>query len=149
MNKNTITNFIIAAALSFGVLFSVGCSDGKPKRIPVRGTITFKGMEMPQSGTIYFAPQKENSGIKRPAMASFSKNGTFAVSSFGRDKQDGLLPGIYKVYVEAFETMPTLENPTPKTYVSAQYSDPEKTPLSLEVKSGSGKIVYDLVIESN
>lgn len=135
-------------SLSVFCLLIAGCSDGKPRRIPVSGTVTFQNLETPETGTLYFVPiTTETSGLKRPAFAVFDRSGKYAVTSFGKDKRDGLLPGKYKVYAEAFEKVPTLEEPTPKSFVPAKYSDPEQTPFTLDVPAGSGKITKDFVIE--
>lgn len=133
--------------IGLGCILFTGCSDGKPQRIPVQGKVIFEKMDTPQTGTVYFAPiSSDTPGLKRPAHALFDQSGTFSVTSFGKDSHDGLLPGKYKVYVEAFSVVPTLENPTPKSYVPKRYQDPKETPLMLEVPEKSGKISCEFII---
>ena len=134
---------ILTALLTVTALLS-GCSDGKPKRTPVSGRILFEGLEQPAEGVIYFAPVSGE--LKRPGFGKFDSTGRYSVTSFGREKQDGLLPGTYKVYVEAFKSLPTPENPNPPSYVPAIYQSAEKTPLELVVPPGGNKITQDFTI---
>lgn len=137
----------ILSVVGLACAIILGCSDGKPPRTPVKGKVIFDKMETPKTGTVYFAPiTEETTGLKRPAFAVFDHSGEFVVTSFGKDRHDGLLPGKYKVYIEAFDVVPTLENPTPKSYVPKRYKDPKKTPFELEVPAQSRKITCEFVI---
>ena len=136
-------SFILIALLTSTVIIS-GCSDGKPKRTPVSGRVIFEGLEQPAEGVIYFAPVSGE--LKRPGFGKFDSTGHYSVTSFGREKQDGLLPGTYKVYVEAFKSVPTPENPNPPSYVPTIYQTADKTPLELVVPSGGKKITQDFTI---
>ena len=133
----------LIALLTAAVTLS-GCSDGKPKRTPVSGRVIFDGLEQPAEGVIYFAPITGE--LKRPGFGKFDSTGRYSVTSFGREKQDGLLPGTYKVYVEAFKSLPTPENPNPPSYVPTTYQSADKTPLELVVPSGGKKITQDFTI---
>ncbi|MBR0239429.1 MAG: hypothetical protein IJQ39_15150 [Thermoguttaceae bacterium] len=135
--------FVLIALLAAAVALS-GCSDGKPRRTPVSGRVIFEGIEQPAEGVIYFAPVSGD--LKRPGFAKFNSSGQYSVTSFGREKQDGLLPGTYKVYVEAFKSIPTPEEPNPPSYVPTIYQSAEKTPLELVVPSGGKKITQDFTI---
>ncbi|MBR5711098.1 MAG: hypothetical protein IKX40_10100 [Thermoguttaceae bacterium] len=136
-------SLILIALLTFAAVVS-GCSDGKPKRTPVSGRVIFDGLEQPAEGVIYFAPVSGE--LKRPGFAKFDSSGYYSVTSFGREKQDGLLPGTYKVYVEAFKSVPTPENPNPPSYVPSTYQSADKTPLELVVPPGGKKITQDFTI---
>lgn len=136
--------FIIILSLLATFSIILGCSDGKPRRTPVSGRIIFEGIEQPAEGVIYFAP--DSAALKRPGFGKFDASGKYSVTSFGREKEDGLLPGTYKVYVEAFKSTPTPENPNPPSYIPSRYQSAAETPLQLTVPENSKKIEQDFTI---
>jgi len=98
------------AALVFcalGVLLLCGCGPSGPKRVPVRGRVTFDGAPPPGLGTVYFRPIQAAEGFpQRPAHGNFTQgDGTFVVTSV--QPGDGLVPGSYAVTVECWQRPPS------------------------------------------
>lgn len=87
--------FIFALA----TIFLCGCGPVRPKTVPVNGKITYFGGEWPNSGDLYFAPEKSADGYSlRPASGKLAKDGSFEVMSF--EPGDGLVPGKYLVTIQ-------------------------------------------------
>ena len=78
-------------------LFAIGCSDGKPRRVPVTGTVTYNGKPLP-GGDVVFVPADTSNGFR--ARGKANERGQFALTTF--DEGDGAMPGEYKVTVFAY-----------------------------------------------
>src|SRR5262245_1990400 len=93
----TPTRLAAAAAL----LALAGCgSDAKPKTFPVKGVLTHKGKqgEQPAAGAlVVFHPVGIQVHEANRPMATVRSDGTFALSTFGRE--DGAPAGEYYVTV--------------------------------------------------
>lgn len=75
-----------------------GCGDKRPRRVPVSGTVSYKNSALPQSEVI-FIPQDNTKGIRARGRAN--DRGEFVLTTFDRD--DGVVPGVYKVAVFAYK----------------------------------------------
>jgi len=79
-------------------LLEVGCgNDGRPRRVPVTGTITYNGQPVP-GGDVVFVPADISKGFR--ARGEANERGQFKLTTF--DEGDGAIPGEYKVTVFAY-----------------------------------------------
>ncbi len=137
--------------LGLGFLSLVGCSDGRPTRIPVSGTITFDGGPPPKDGTIYFNPVEPAEGFpRRGAYAKFDGNGNYSASSF--NEGDGLVPGSYKVKIECSQGEFTMEQSNagqqPASLVPPAYANGTHPDLALEVKPDEGSKTFNVDVKT-
>ena len=109
-------------ALGVLVLLFTGCGDKGPGLIPVKGKVTYAGGAWPKPGNVNFNPTEPAAGFPRlNGTASFGTDGAFTVKSTG-DKL-GLVPGKYKVVVECWDVMPSMETNNPgKSFVPETFN---------------------------
>lgn len=121
------------AGLLTAILLAVGgCGPDRPTTIPVSGRITFDGEAPPAAGTLYFTIDSPAEGFpRRPTLAKFDERGRFRVTTW--DRNDGLMPGRYKITVECWEVPPELGGAEGKSYVPSKYQDPTSTDLAVEI----------------
>src|SRR6476660_3574030 len=93
MNLQSFSCLAIAAA---GLTVLAGCAEKGPKTVPVYGTVSFIGREVPTWCHIYFTPMKTDTMV-RPTFAERQPNGSYNAKSFSTSR--GLLPGTYRVRV--------------------------------------------------
>jgi hypothetical protein len=128
----------ITGFVSLWALFLSGCGSSGP--VPVRGVATLNGQPLPY-GQVAFQPTDLNVG--RPALARINSDGTFAATTF--KDGDGLLPGTYRMAVDAAKPPfdPTANGPAPRLhprYAAGQTSEltitvsPGDSPHELELK---------------
>lgn len=85
---------IIPFLLCFVLLSTWGCGDGRPKRSPVTGTVSYNGTPL-SIGSLVFIPV----GGGPPAQGKISRDGLYEMGTFEED--DGVIPGKYKVMITA------------------------------------------------
>ena len=113
-----------------------GCAPENPfSTSPVSGRVTYDDGQPIAAATVivHFIPQAPAVGNKhpQPAQAMLQPDGSFAfASTFARD--DGAIPGHHKIVIEA---MNADYSPCPSA-VDVQFSDPDQSPLSVEVLAG-------------
>ena len=107
-----------AMFLAFGAIScaTIGCSDGRPQRVPVSGQILIDGQPL-SAGAVRFTPKGG-----RPATGEIGRDGRFSLSTFGPG--DGCPLGVHRVSVIAFEQVgsTTRRWNTPKNYASPDTS---------------------------
>ena len=108
--------------------------------MPVEGTITYGGGAWPRPGMLYFTPVEPAAGFpRRPGYATFAADGKFQATSFSSN--DGLVPGRYRVGVEAWESPPLMgKRSPPKSNVPAKFRSPATSGLELEVRAGQRRV---------
>jgi hypothetical protein len=132
----------IILLLSFSVL-CLGCS----QNVRVSGTVTFEDGSPVKSGTVKF---ETDAYLFDGAI----KNGAYnaGVTKQGR----GIPPGTYKVFLANTARLEALINAKGQVVekevvlfpqVTQEFTLPNKTPLTLEVKSGVGRITYDITVK--
>jgi hypothetical protein len=77
----------------WGLLLCAGCSDGRPKTFPVRGTVNFADGTPVAVGTVEFLPSSGGPS----ARAKISRDGHFVLGTY--DDDDGAIPGKHQVLV--------------------------------------------------
>ena len=111
------------------LIFVVGCGD----KVGLKGKVVYSDDQSPlEKGTVCLV---SNKGIAR---GSIGANGNYVVGSIG--KNDGLLPGTYRVYITDSHDW---EEPQPGKItrtierIDAKYALPETSELTVEVKSST------------
>jgi len=162
-SKRFIVNKTLALAGSaLGLLLVVGCGDttGLAKRYAVTGNVSYQGKPL-EKGTINFIPAKADAG--RPATGDIV-NGYYSLTT--ADKDDGALPGSYKVTVASVVMDPEAEAKLKefskggqsrlgpetkgimkgaiKSSIPSKFSLADTSGLTAEVKEQSNKIDFNL-----
>jgi hypothetical protein len=130
---------VVTALGTAAFLFLAGCSDGRLKTAPVKGTVTYNGKPVPQ-GSIMFQPEQG------PAATANIKNGSYSLKTYRND--DGAVLGKHKVTVISLEDqsgrLPEERNPLPPPIVPLKFSFPDKSGLTAEVKDEPNTIDFPL-----
>lgn len=128
-------------------LLVMGCgSDGKPRRVPVSGTVRYLGNPIP-GGDVVFVPVDRSSGFR--ACGKSDERGHFELTTF--DDRDGALPGEYKVTVFAYRPADPQRDVgliAPRVGLPAvpvKYFDQQTTDLTVAVGNQATDISIDLV----
>lgn len=135
----------IAATYAFAS--QVGCDSGLPMQ-RVSGLIKFDGGRCPSDGRITFKPMESPEGLPdKVGTAQFQKDGKFSVTTF--EKDDGLLPGRYRVEIMCLKNLPNFADPL--AYEKASFIAPGYEPEELFVKKGEAQtnLVYDVPLRGN
>ena len=115
------------------LLFSSGCGDGRPSRVPVSGQVLIDGEPL-KCGTITFIPAGH-----RASRGKLDHDGRFTLSCFGEN--DGAVLGKHKVEVTAFEKVkPTLM----RWHAPKKYQDQATSGLSQEITGPTDNVVINL-----
>jgi hypothetical protein len=139
---------LLWCSVSLGLSTLPGCGpdDGLGKRVPVSGTVTYKGKPVAK-GSVSFVPEDPNVG--RPATGAIDE-GAYQMGTMTTD--DGVIPGKYRVTIGASDV--DLNQAPPgggmvdqavvakayrkaKTLIPAKYNDPIKSGLTVEVPGGN------------
>lgn len=119
-------------ALAAGLVGLSGCGGG-PSPVPVSGKFVYDdgqpATELVGSGVIF------DDG-KASATGEIQADATFTLSFGGKD--DGAIPGTYKVTISQFE--PGQGEKRPPRAIPPEYNDPDKTPLGATVAAGSNDL---------
>ncbi len=83
--------------IGLSCLLLSSCGDGKPRRVPVNGTVLYNGQPLP-GGDVVFVPADLNTGFR--ARGKADAEGQFSLTTFSEG--DGAIPGEYKVTVFAY-----------------------------------------------
>ena len=110
--------FVLIAVL----LVVPGCSDGRPQRVPVSGTVTIDGKPVPY-GSIRVWPAGQ-----RMATGKIDKEGHFTLSCYGGN--DGIMPGTHTVSVTAIENVNAR---TVRWHAPKKYMDPKTSDLKVKI----------------
>jgi len=122
----------VALGLIVLLAATVGCGDGRPKRVAVSGQVLIDGDPIP-GGSIRFVPEGD-----RPAAAEIDEQGHFTLRCY--DGEDGAVIGTHRVQVAA---RTIAGGKKVEWYAPKKYSDFRSSGLTVEVTEP----VDDLVIE--
>jgi hypothetical protein len=155
----SVLKFVACVSTALALAAILGCGDdtGLDKRYPVSGTVKYNGKPV-EKGRIDFIPAKPGQG--RAAGGDIT-DGAYSLTTATKD--DGALPGSYKVTVSALEIDMSSVKGTPgggqagrqskefakvqkdaKMLVPQKFSSVETSGLSQEVKAQSNQINFDL-----
>lgn len=149
------TVVFLGVALATLVLVT-GCGPGKPATVPVSGTVTLDGSPL-EGAAVTFTPAAGG----RLATGTTDASGKFTLMTFVAG--DGAIAGSHKVGVSKMEAGATpqadpnsppgtmLSGPPgaggsqpPKSLIPKKYSNPEKSGITVEVKSGMEPVTIEL-----
>lgn len=82
-------------------MFLAGCSDGRPRRVPVSGQVLIDGQPL-SAGFVRVIPSNA-----RPATGTIDQQGRFRLTTF--EKGDGCVAGTHRMEVVAFEILSPTE----------------------------------------
>ena len=137
MNRFSLTTIVLLS------LFLTGCGDGKPRPVPVSGTIQFQGQPLAQ-GDVIFVPATREAG--RMARGTISAEGSYELST--PNLGHGALPGDYKVTVFAYDGMreiPGMVAPAVgRSLIPTRYNDASTTDLETTVGEKGGEVNLEL-----
>jgi hypothetical protein len=122
---------VTAAMLAAATL--AGCGDGRPKRVPVSGTVLIDGKPLTY-GFVRFLPKGA-----RPATAQIDKDGRFSLSCFGDN--DGVVEGTHAVVVVAAEQ---LGGNAQRWHAPKKYVDPQTSGLTETIDGPRDDLVIEL-----
>ena len=126
--RTCLTLFTLLATASL-----VGCSDGRPKRVPVSGQVLIDGKPV-TGGSIRFVPEGA-----RPSAADIDEEGRFTLACF--DGDDGAVIGTHRIQVAAREI--TGEEKI-RWLAPKSYSDYRSSGLVVEVTEPTDSLVIEL-----
>ncbi len=116
-----------ASAIALG-----GCSDGRPARVPVSGTIKIDGKPLPY-GIVRFVPSEG-----RAAIGPIDREGRFTLTCY--EPADGVAPGNYKIAIKATEPVGNrVKWHAPKKYASHKTSG-----LSRQIESSTDSLEIEI-----
>lgn len=111
----------------------VGCSDGRPTRVAVSGTVLIDGQPLTR-GIIQFVPEGT-----RPAAGKIDEQGRFTLTSY--DGGDGVVLGTHRVMVAAKEMVGESKA---KWLAPPKYADFRKSGLTVEVTEPTDDLTIEL-----
>lgn len=123
---------VLLAAVLLGSLIA-GCSDGRPRRVPVSGTVLIDGKPL-TTGFIRVIPENA-----RAAVGQIDAQGHFVLTTF--DPADGCVPGTHRVEVVAYEK--TASGAT-RTLVPEKYKDATTSDLTVTIDGPTDALVVQL-----
>jgi len=127
---------------AFALTSVVGC--GGVRRIPVAGTVTLDGQPL-NGGWLVFTPDTAKGNTARISCTSRIQDGHYDLETNGVTRSEsgsGVPLGWYKVSFRILEES-TKKHPMAPINVNEKFKDPDKTPLSVEVKDNPAPGAYD------
>jgi hypothetical protein len=121
--------FVVGLFLSAGA----GCSDGRPERVPVSGTVLIDGKPL-SHGTVQFVPVGA-----RPSMSRLDSEGRFSLSSYKLN--DGVTIGTHKVQVDGSES---IGEETRKWHAPPHYASTKTSGLQVEIDGPEDDLKIEL-----
>lgn len=112
---------------------TIGCSDGRPKRVAVSGKVTIDGEPLVQ-GTVKFVPENA-----RPSAGTVDENGRFVLTCY--DGNDGAVPGVHRVQVSANEI---ISDSKIRWFAPRKYADFRTSEITVEIDEPTDSIVIEL-----
>lgn len=134
--------FSLAILGAFALTSVVGC--GGVKRVRVSGTVTLDGQPF-TGGHLVFSPDNAKGNTHRINCRGRIKDGHYDLETNGVTREEsgsGVPLGWYKVTFMMLEES-TKKNPIQPLNINSKFRDPDKTPLSVEVKDNPEPGAYD------
>ena len=124
--------------LAFLLVVATGCSDGRPKRVPVSGKVLIDGEPL-KFGAVMFVPD-----TGRASSGTLNADGHFVLTCYSDN--DGALIGTHKVQVFGQET---INNTTARIHAPKKYGDLKNSGLSQEISGPTDSVVIKLTWKGN
>ena len=126
--------------LAVGSILVVSC--GGDNLIPVEGTVSFDGKNLPH-GSIAFHPDTSKGNKATQAAGGEISDGQFRLKTFDRN---GAPPGWYKVTLISTSPPDPEKYEVPKSLIPEKYTQVDTPPLTIEVKPGG---TYTIELKRN
>ena len=143
-SKRTVSILAAGALVAFTLAALPGCGKSGPKTVSVSGKVTYKGKPV-SKGNVVFQPVDVPKGQPfRPSRGEIREDGSYSLCTF--DKDDGPMPGKYRVVIRSLISGPSPENPTaPHIWaVPQRYTNAQTTPLEATIpEDADGGMVFD------
>jgi hypothetical protein len=144
LHPSTFPRYLPFVLLLGPLTFVAGCGGGGPRWCAVSGKVLAAGKTV-ATGSVTFHPDatRGNTAGVLP-VGLIDAQGAYQLNTAGKA---GAPPGWYKVTVQS--SVPSdPKNPysLPRSLVARQYTDPAKSPLSIEVKPDASAGAYDLTL---
>lgn len=124
----------------------VGCDEGSRvgETVPVAGKVTMNGKPLTTGSVAYYPGSVAKSEEMLVPGSAIDSEGNYKLFIEGKE---GAPVGNYKVVVTASTpSNPKDEYSSPKSLVNARYTQPETTPLLIEVSADAPPGAYDLQV---
>jgi hypothetical protein len=118
--QSNLARFRALVLLSIAVV--TGCSDGRPERVPISGSVLIDGVPADR-GSIMFV-----NGDTRPAMGNIDSSGHYQLTCF--KVGDGAVLGMHKVKVTVAEP---IDDHSQRWLAPKKYSDEKTSGIEVEI----------------
>jgi hypothetical protein len=112
---------------------SIGCGDGRPRRVRVSGQVLIDGEPL-GVGNIRVVPSDA-----RAATGTIGSDGRFTLTTF--EKDDGCVPGMHPVVITAFET---ISAGAIRWMAPPQYRDLDTSELTATIDKETDSLLIEL-----
>jgi len=123
----------VTALVALGAIVSLGCSDGRPARVPVSGRVVIDGKPLSCGFVRLISP------TTRPAGGQIGSDGRFHLGCF--DERDGAPLGTHKVTVTAQKV---LDSRRTRWLAPKKYVDPETSGLTATISGPTDALTIEL-----
>src|SRR5262245_38130697 len=125
------------SALVTGLILCAGCGSGKPKPVPVSGSLTVK--KVPADGALVrlWPVDAEGPNVVRP-LGYVQHDGSFQLTTYAEN--DGAPPGKYKVTIEWRPKKKTTMEADGPDRLEGRYADPEQSTIEVVVNSSTTRL---------
>lgn len=133
MIRSNPFSILPALFVALAAIAVLGCSDGRPSRVPISGRVLIDGQPL-KYGSVRFTPENA-----RMSGGMLDSEGRFSLSCFERN--DGAVSGLHRVTIAAGETL----SPTKvRWHAPKKYSDLGTSGLTQEIKGPDDNLVINL-----
>jgi hypothetical protein len=122
-----------AAALGCLGLAAAGCSDGRPERVPVSGTVLIDGQPLKFGSIMFIHP------ASRPSGGSIDSNGHFVLSCY--EEGDGAVLGKHRVKVTACQPIDERSN---RWHAPKKYADEQTSGIEIDIAEPADDLAINL-----
>jgi hypothetical protein len=124
---------LLTATLGAALLTAVGCSDGRPARVPVSGKVLIDGQPL-QYGYVRFVPEGG-----RPSKGNLGSDGMFSLYCY--EPGDGAVIGTHRVEVSGMQSISEWEM---RWHAPKKYADMNTSGITKEVSQPTDSMVIEL-----
>ncbi|MCA9032121.1 MAG: hypothetical protein KDA66_14995 [Planctomycetaceae bacterium] len=127
----TLRIFLLSSLAVMAVM--PGCSDGRPKRVPVSGQVLIDGKPL-EHGFVQVIPAND-----RAASGQIGSDGRFTLTTFTTD--DGCVPGNHVVTIIANES---IDPQSQRWHAPKKYCDPTTSDLKIDIVDATDDLVINI-----
>ena len=134
-NARSLTALLL---LAMSLTVPVGCGDGRPPRVRVTGTVTYRGWPVKGAHVVFTPPNA------RPAAARTDAQGRFTLRTF--DPEDGAVLGTHQITISKMNSVnPDDPYAARKSSLPERYRRADTSGLTAEVTAdGENDFTFEL-----